>query len=252
MGLSENLVEANANISQIKSEADALINFANAKTGAGDTNLGDAVKTLVDGFGQGGGSGENTLKALIAQTKMTYYLFYNYPGKTVDLSMFTPDITSLVENYASMFYGSQNLESLDISHFSFENARSLAYMFANNRKVPELDFSNANAYNITSMQQTFWNMVGLIKLDLTGIDFSKIVNGANTYQNCTSLLHLKIGKETDTEPQKLITVNAFASCPTEMRIYVPAHLVDAYKVASNWSTYADRIISNESWIPIQH
>lgn len=48
MGLSENLV-------QIKSETDALIDFANAKTGAEDTTLGDAVKTLVDGFGHGGG-----------------------------------------------------------------------------------------------------------------------------------------------------------------------------------------------------
>lgn len=50
MGISEDLV-------QIKSEADALLAFANQKTGAGDTRLGDAVKTLADGFGAGGGGG---------------------------------------------------------------------------------------------------------------------------------------------------------------------------------------------------
>ena len=49
MGLSENLAE-------IKSKADALIDYANDITGAEDTTLGDAVKTLADGYG--GGSSE--------------------------------------------------------------------------------------------------------------------------------------------------------------------------------------------------
>lgn len=34
---------------------DALLTYANGITGAADTNIGDAVKTLADGYGQGGG-----------------------------------------------------------------------------------------------------------------------------------------------------------------------------------------------------
>lgn len=39
----------------IKSKIQALITAANAKTGESDTTLTDAVQTLVDGYGQGGG-----------------------------------------------------------------------------------------------------------------------------------------------------------------------------------------------------
>ena len=45
MGLSENLLS-------IKSQTNVLIEYANGVTGASDTRLGDAVKTLADGFEQ--------------------------------------------------------------------------------------------------------------------------------------------------------------------------------------------------------
>lgn len=35
----------------------ALLNYANETTGKADTTLGDAVRTLADGYGQGGGGG---------------------------------------------------------------------------------------------------------------------------------------------------------------------------------------------------
>jgi len=49
----------------------------------------------------------------------------------------------------------------------------------------------------------------------------------------------------------LAQANAFASTPMSEStytgsfgsIYVPASLVDAYKTATNWATYADRITS---------
>lgn len=34
-----------------KSKLDALLTYANGVTGAEDTNIGDAIKTLCDGFG---------------------------------------------------------------------------------------------------------------------------------------------------------------------------------------------------------
>ena len=38
-----------------KSGLDALLTYANGVTGQDDVSIGDAVKTLADGFGQGGG-----------------------------------------------------------------------------------------------------------------------------------------------------------------------------------------------------
>lgn len=40
----------------LTSQIQALIAYANETTGKGDTQLGDAVKSLVDGYGQGDGS----------------------------------------------------------------------------------------------------------------------------------------------------------------------------------------------------
>lgn len=50
MGLTEKMAE-------IKSEAESLLEYANGVTGAGDVRLGDAIKTLADGFGAGGDGG---------------------------------------------------------------------------------------------------------------------------------------------------------------------------------------------------
>lgn len=42
----------------VKSKLQSLITASNAKTGKSDANLTDAVKTLLEGYGQGGGGGE--------------------------------------------------------------------------------------------------------------------------------------------------------------------------------------------------
>lgn len=52
------LVELKDKLTQIKDEDNALLSYANERTGSNDTKLGDAVKTLADGFGSGGGNGE--------------------------------------------------------------------------------------------------------------------------------------------------------------------------------------------------
>ena len=41
----------------INAQTTALLDYANGVTGAADTRLGDAVRTLADGYGQGGGGG---------------------------------------------------------------------------------------------------------------------------------------------------------------------------------------------------
>lgn len=42
-------------LNALADQMDALLQYANGTTGAGDTRIGDAVKTLADGYGQGGG-----------------------------------------------------------------------------------------------------------------------------------------------------------------------------------------------------
>ena len=41
---------------------------------------------------------------------------------------------------------------------------------------------------------------------------------------------------------KLASINAFTNIPADCQIRVPASLVDKWKAATNWATYADYIV----------
>jgi hypothetical protein len=60
----------------------------------------------------------------------------------------------------------------------------------------------------------------------------------NVLSSCTSLKYIKIGGSTVCS---LANVNAFYGCSALESIYVPDNLVDSYKAATNWSTFASKI-----------
>ena len=62
--------------------------------------------------------------------------------------------------------------------------------------------------------------------------------GAYAFYGCTSLVALYIGVHSDTVCS-LSNSNAIPSSVTD--IYVPETLVESYKVATNWSDFADKI-----------
>lgn len=72
-------------LNDIKSQTDALLTYANETTGAGDTRLGDAVKTLADGFGSGGG-GKGMPNAILVDHYNEDYIL----GDLFDPSKITP------------------------------------------------------------------------------------------------------------------------------------------------------------------
>ena len=65
------------------------------------------------------------------------------------------------------------------------------------------------------------------------------VSGSNTFGYCRALktVVLKYTGGVVT----LSNVDIFSTCHEELKFYVPDALVDAYKIATNWVTYADRI-----------
>lgn len=74
---------------------------------------------------------------------------------------------------------------------------------------------------------------------ITGVTFPLVTSiGAYAFYGCTSLVALYIGIASDTVCT-LLDSNAIPSSVTD--IYVPETLVDSYKVATNWSVFADKI-----------
>lgn len=87
MGLTEKLTD-------VKSQTDALIEYANETTGQADVRLGDAIQSLVDGFGQGGGYGR-----VVAELDFDISEDFYTTGQ-IDISEFKVD-GSVYEEYSN-------------------------------------------------------------------------------------------------------------------------------------------------------
>lgn len=61
-------------MNEIEAQRSALLAYANETTGVGDTRLGDAVRTLVDGYGQGGSTLDGIPTVTDSSKSMAYML----------------------------------------------------------------------------------------------------------------------------------------------------------------------------------
>ena len=64
--------------------------------------------------------------------------------------------------------------------------------------------------------------------------------GRSVFNNCYGIRYYDFSACTDIPT--LSSTNAFNGIPSDCQIRVPASLVDAWKTATNWSTYADHIV----------
>jgi hypothetical protein len=100
-----------------------------------------------------------------------------------------------------------------------------------------------------SSSAVFQNCAELEKVDF-GTNMASV--GTNAFSGCTKLATLIIrgGRNGGTAPPTLSNVNAFANTPIAAGtgyVYVDAVLVDKYKSASNWSTYAAQFRAREDY-----
>ena len=76
---------------------------------------------------------------------------------------------------------------------------------------------------------------------LTSVSFPLATSiGQYAFYSCRGLTTIYVGTNTSTVCT-LSNTNAFINCTNLTNIYVPANLVDSYKSATNWSSYADKI-----------
>ena len=116
---------------------------------------------------------------------------------------------SHVANMYQMFYGCQNLESLDLSNVDLHNLTSMEYMFANcviskvnlsglnvsnvlsmahmfdSASITELNLANWDARNVTNMNSMFYNCKNLTSLDLSSWDMSNGIQVSYMFAGCS-------------------------------------------------------------------
>ena len=205
-------------------------------------------------------------------TKVRDYAFYYNNGlKSVNL----PNATA-VNNYA--FSDCYNIESIKIPKVSninftrlFNNCYKLnfldtsiidrlnTYCFESCYSLNDFDLSNIQNVVSYSLSNTGFGSIILPNCTSIGtytgrgtrtstIDLSKKISiDSNAFREACSLVHLILRSDTIC-PLSSITV--FMNTPIADGlgwIYVPSDLVNTYKMASNWSTYANQIVSIDEY-----
>lgn len=128
------------------------------------------------------------------------------------------------------FYGCYSLENIDLKNVNsigneaFYNCNTLKSITIPNYCNSIGDYAFSDCYRLASIT----------------IPDSVTTIGGGAFYNCYGLTGVTI--DATTPPS--ISSNIFSSCPNLSTIIVPYSSVDAYKTATNWSSYAGKIISS--------
>lgn len=212
---------------------EALTRYANETTGASDTNLSDAVGTLVAGYG--GGGGEDYLAKAISNTLVTY----------------SSDVSGAMRE--NMFQSDTNLEEI-----SLPNITSLAgNTFYNCQKLKTV---NLPAVEVLSSNNQFRQCYALTSIALPSL--TTCAAGGAPFFHCTALTAVDLGQLHFNGPGNNFFANAPITtivlrytggvCPlnntgafnntpfmnggTGGTIYVPQALLATYPTSGNWAT----------------
>jgi len=220
----------------------ALTTYANETTGKSDTTLSDAVESLVDGYGGGGGGlsfadycnglADGTLDIII-DTSTT-----KFPPNTrlfnTQKSLKSVSFTALTSTEGSdyMFRNCTNLENVSFPVLT-RLGQANAY-FEGCSKLTSVDLKTVNDGYIGSSM--FRNCTLLAFIDL-GAPSVRINSGA--FIGCSSLKTVVLRKANSVLP--LYNINVFENTPfdsggTGGTLYVPQSLISSYQSANNWST----------------
>lgn len=175
---------------------DALTAYANEVTGESDTTLPDAVRTLADGYGQGGGD--------------TIW-------------------TAIVERTATEINDKDGL-CKKVGDYAFRTCEQLTSAI----------FPSATSVG----NSAFYSCPYLLSVDLP----SATVIRNYAFYGCKALKALILRKSNAI--CGLVAANAFYNTSIASGtgyIYVPAGLIETYKTASNWSTFAAQFRALEDY-----
>lgn len=212
---------------------------ANAATGKADTTLHDALISLIAGYGEGVDAG--AVVALCAGT-LTEISDENFPG--------------LVNLRAYLFYNDDSLVRVQsstvkkVSNDAFRLAKKLEYVHLPNateigqnafRESSLEEFTGEKVINIGS--SCFEKAINLRMVDLHAL--TRMYQWA--FWGCSALETVIIRSANIPSMQN---INAFTNSGIANGtgyIYVPSALVEAYKVGTNWSEYANQIRAIEDY-----
>ena len=220
---------------------EALTRYANETTGQSDTTLSDAVGTLIDGYGQGGGGW--TTDGIASKTEPNGAITISSAVGTILSRAFSgytgiTEVTIEGDPYIGLyaFENCPNLETLNTPNLTKLKSGyygSSTYTFQSCSKLKGVVFPSYGNNGIDSY--VFQKCTAL-----TYADFNNLtkLGGADVFSN-TGLNVLVIRRTSGvTTLQGVNNFNnsPFASNGAGGTLYVPNALISSYQSATNWST----------------
>ena len=208
-----------------------LITAANTVTGESDTTLTDAVQTLIDGYGQGGGGWTTDGIATRAEPNgaivvtASNIVSYGFIGSAA-VTSFVADSVPILRQ--SILGDCSNVESIS---FASATTYSGTQQFVNCSKLASVNLPNLTTLNNQMFQ-------GCTSLEF--IEFPKLtgLNRSGVFRNCYKLQTVVL-RHTSVVP---VNNDTFANTPfagyngLSGTVYVPQSLISSYQTATNWST----------------
>lgn len=165
------------------------------------------------------------------------------------LSQLQADKQTLVNNLVTKGVNATNDETftslvpkvLDIESGSDIVITDYSYLFYHEVRLSQMDEILSISKNVTNCQSMFSYCQNLTALDISNFDTSNVTNSSYMFNNCQNLETLIIDNP---NMFKMTNKNVFSGTPIAKGtgyVYVPDNMVETYKSAANWSTYADQI-----------
>ena len=118
------------------------------------------------------------------------YMFYGCENlQSLDVSNFN---TENVTDMSVMFRKCKNLQSLDVSNFNTAKVKNMDNMFADCWRLQSLDLSNFNTENVTNMQFMFYWCNNLQSLNVSNFNTAKVENMKGMFYSCSKLQSLDV------------------------------------------------------------
>ena len=118
------------------------------------------------------------------------YMFYGCENlQSLDVSNFN---TESVTDMSVMFRKCKNLQSLDVSNFNTAKVKNMDNMFADCWRLQSLDLSNFNTENVTNMQFMFYWCNNLQSLNVSNFNTAKVENMKGMFYSCSKLQSLDV------------------------------------------------------------
>ena len=205
----------------VKAKLQGLIDTANAATGNADADLTAAVNALAAGFGQG-------IPTLYSCDTSGATYFENH---------MIPDREEQNTQRLALYASAVNMKTVYIGR----NVICGTNCFNGCTALEE-----ATVAGITGSEM-FWNSKALRKCTFTE---TAGINGDFTFDYCTALQTVIIRGD---RVLPLSFIEIFVGCAQYNnaggtgRIYVPRSQLEAYKVATNWTAFADKFLAIEDY-----